>query len=118
MRALVDGATAPVPDVIAVGAAWASGPGKAETLRVLARARAIESTAAVALASQSGRGRVGGSAIIDGRGVVLAQADDGADSGSVGDLTVVWADIDVAGMVPLRAALPVWQHRRYRVVPN
>lgn len=117
VRALVDATGAPPPDLIAVGAAWASGPGKAETLRVLARARAIESTAVVALASQCGRGRVGGSAIIDARGTVVAQADDGADSGSPSDLTLVAADVDLTALRPLRAALPVWEHRRYRVVP-
>ncbi|GMA30537.1 nitrilase-related carbon-nitrogen hydrolase [Litorihabitans aurantiacus] len=116
-RALVDagdGDGAPdvvAPDVVAVGAAWAAGEGKAEQLRVLARARAIESTSWVALASQNGPGRVGGSVVVDPTGAVVAEAiDDGAH--------LVVSDLDLAALARVRRTSPVLAHRRYRVVPR
>lgn len=123
-RALVDLAPgadpsrpARVPDLVAVGAAWAAGPDKAEQLRVLVRARAIENTTFVALASQGGRGRVGGSAIVGPRGEVLTAVDDGHDGGASSDLRLAVADLEVGTLEPVRAASPVLAHRRYRVVP-
>lgn len=113
VRALADVDGGP-PDVVAVGAAWAAGPGKAEQLRVLARARAIESTAYVALASQSGAGRVGGSAVVDPRGTVIAEVDDVADLDGV---TLAVADLDLQQVADVRAASPVLAHRRYGVHP-
>ena len=114
-RALLEVA---VPDVVAVGAAWAAGEGKAEQLRVLARARAIENTVHVALASQSGPGRVGGSAVIDPRGVVLAEVDDDTPAGGTsGGFTLAVADVDPAHLAAVRAVSPVLRHRRYGVHP-
>ena len=100
-----------VPDVVAVGAAWADGEGKADQLRVLARARAIENTVYVALASQRGAGRVGGSAVIDPRGVVLDEAS-GADDGQF-----AVAEFSAAQLAAIRTASPVLEHRRYDVRP-
>ena len=120
VRALTDVAGGAPVDVVAVGAAWSGGPDKAEQLRTLVRARAIENTAYVALASQAGRGRVGGSAIVDPRGVVLAAVDDGADRGSrVGADAPVLAVATITGeeLARVREASPVLRHRRYRVTP-
>lgn len=122
-RALTDGAGG--CDVIVLGAAWAAGEGKADQLRTLVRARAIENTAYVALASQAGRGRVGGSAVIDPRGVVLAEVGPGSDAGCVGapgdDVApgaarIAVADVDLADLARVREVSPVLAHRRYRVV--
>lgn len=104
------------PDVVAVGAAWASGPGKVEQLSVLTRARAIETTAYLALASQGGHGRVGASAVVDPTGAVLVSAV-GEDDGAPSDTRVLTADVDLAQLRAVRERVPVLAHRRYRVVP-
>jgi predicted amidohydrolase len=106
-RRLVDAGA----QVICVIAAWASGPGKAEQLRVLARARAIENTVYLLLASQSGRGRTGCSAVVDPLGDVVVEA------AAVGD-AVLLADLDPAVVAEVRARVPVLDHRRYAVVPR
>lgn len=116
LRALTDLA-GPAPDLVAVGAAWAAGEGKAETLRLLVRARAIENTVPVALASQGGWGRVGGAAVVDARGRVLAQTDDGEDCGAPSPVALAVAEVDLAETARVREVLPVLAHRRYRVVP-
>jgi predicted amidohydrolase len=97
--------------VIAVIAAWASGPGKEEQLVTLARARAIENTSYVLLASQSGPGRSGRSMIVDPSGTILADA--GSDG--VGMLT---ADLSGDVLDEVRATVPSLAHRRYDVVPR
>lgn len=106
-RVLVDAGA----DVLVVGAAWAAGEGKADLLRTLARARAIENTCYVLLASQHGRGRSGHSVIIDPRGVVLAEAD------GEGPATLT-ASLSPEVVVQARAQVPSLEHRRYRVVPR
>lgn len=104
-RRLVDaGAT-----VLVVPAAWAAGPGKLEQWRVLARARAIESTSAVLAVGQAGRGVVGHSMAIDASGVVLGEL--GGDAG-----TLV-ADLDPAAIARVRERNPSLANRRYGVVP-
>lgn len=105
-RRLVDAGA----QVLVVIAAWASGPGKAEQLRVLARARAIENTCYLLLASQCGPGRTGHSAVVDPFGVVVAEA------AGEGDAVLV-AELDPALVARARAVVPVLEHRRYRVVP-
>ena len=95
--------------VLVVIAAWASGPGKVEQLRVLARARAIENTSYLLLASQHGTGRAGHSAVIDPLGVLLAEAGD--------DAAILVADLDDQVVRDVRARVPVLAHRRYGVVP-
>lgn len=105
-RRLVDAGA----DVVIAIAAWAGGPGKAEQLGVLARARAIENTAYLLLASQCGPGRTGRSAVVDPLGVVLAEA---AGDGEASLL----ADLDRSVVIGVRAQVPVLDHRRYAVVP-
>ncbi|HLS24934.1 MAG TPA: nitrilase-related carbon-nitrogen hydrolase [Beutenbergiaceae bacterium] len=97
-------------NVFAVGAAWAAGEGKADLLLTLARARAIENTSYVLIASQPGPGRSGHSAIIDPTGVVLAQA--GAD-----EQRTLHAELDPQVVRTARTRVPSLRHRRYRVVP-
>lgn len=96
--------------VFAVGAAWAAGEGKADLLITLARARAIENTAYVLIASQSGPGRTGHSAIIDPRGTVLEQAADAPQT--------LHATLDTELVEEVREQVPSLSHRRYRVVPD
>lgn len=118
MRALVDLAGGEPPDLVAVGAAWARGADKAHHLRTLVTARAIENTVTVALASQCGVGRVGGSAVIDARGAVLAQVDEGRDGGFLPGqgAGMAVAEVDLDAQRAVRAASPVLAHRRFRVV--
>lgn len=95
---------------LVVIAAWASGPGKAEQLDLLARARALENTAYLLLASQHGPGRTGHSAVVDPLGLVLARA--GAE-----EEAVLGADLDEGRVAEIRARVPVLANRRYGVVP-
>lgn len=104
-RALVDAGA----EVFAVGAAWAAGPGKLEQLEVLARARALENTSYLLLASQCGHGRVGGSAIIGPLASEIARADDQPQ--------LLVADLDRERLSEVRTAVPSLRHRRYAVVP-
>lgn len=97
-------------DVVAVGAAWADGPGKAEQLDLLARARALENTSYLMLASQSGRGRTGRSAVHGPLGEEVVRAD--------GEPQLLVADLDRERLREVREMLPSLQHRRYRVVPS
>jgi predicted amidohydrolase len=81
---------------------------RAETLRVLARARAIENQAYVALCNRVGRAADGtmfggGSAVIAPDGTVVAEA--GATA------TVVLATLDAAAVAAARAQLPVFADR-------
>ncbi len=107
-RAAVDaGATA-----LAIPAAWVAGEHKEDHWRTLLGARAIENTAYVLAAAQPGPTYTGHSRIVDPFGVVVASlgADEGRESPAVaaGELTA-------ARVEEARAALPVLQHRRYRV---
>lgn len=97
--------------VIAVPMAWGAGEGKAEQLRVLQRARALDSTSLLLAADQvpqpgwsgtAARG-VGGSAAISPLGAVIAAADEGEG------LLVVEVDAEV--VAGARAALPVLTER-------
>lgn len=106
-RTLVDAGA----EVLVLGAAWASGEGKADLLRTLARARAIENTCYVLVASQYGPGRSGHSLIIDPSGVVLAEAD--GESPAILGATLSRQVLDRA-----RARVPSLEHRRFRVVAD
>jgi predicted amidohydrolase len=106
-RRLVDAGA----DVLVAIAAWASGPGKADQLDVLTRARAMENTAYLMLASQSGEGRTGHSAIVDPLGVVLSRAGDDGDA-------VLTAELAADRVAEVRARVPVLANRRYAVVPR
>jgi deaminated glutathione amidase len=103
-RRLVDAGA----DVLVVPAAWADGPDKADHWRTLLRARAIESTAYVIGAVQSGPGVTGVACVVDPLGRVVTEVADGA---AVADLSA-----DVVAQV--RERNPSLRNRRYRVVPD
>jgi len=94
-------------DVVAVGAAWADGPGKADQLDVLARARALENTSYLLLASQCGDGRTGRSAVHGPLGEEIVRAD--------GEPQLLVADLDRERLREVRQTLPALTHRRYRI---
>jgi deaminated glutathione amidase len=106
-RVLVDaGAT-----VLALPAHWYNGPGKAAVWEALVRARAIESTAYVVAACKPEPECVGRSMVVDPAGEVLAAL------GGAGD-GLAAAGLSGARVAEVRSALPVLEHRRYRVVPG
>ncbi|WP_175477234.1 nitrilase-related carbon-nitrogen hydrolase [Ruania alba] len=105
-RVLVDGGA----QVLVVIAAWAAGPGKAEQLDVLVRARAIENTTYLALASQHGRGRTGHSQVVDPLGRPMAVAEDGD--------AVLLVNLEEQQVTDVREQVPSLEHRRYTVVPR
>jgi predicted amidohydrolase len=104
-RALVDrGAT-----LIALGAHWYGGPGKAEVWETLVRARAIESTAYVVAAGKPEDEGVGRSMVVDPLGEVLVEL-----GGEEED--VAFADVSSARVSAVRRVLPSLEHRRFDVV--
>lgn len=104
-RRLVDaGAT-----VLVVPAAWAAGPGKLAQWRVLAQARAIESTSVVLAVGQAGRGVVGHTLAVDADGAVLGEL--GAEPGTL------LVDLDPEAIAATRERNPSLRNRRYGVVP-
>lgn len=105
-RALVDaGAT-----LLAVPAAWVSGPLKEDHWITLARARAIENTCYLAGAGQGPPDFAGRSLIADPMGVVVAQCGETDD--------VLLTDVSAQRVTSVRSALPSLEHRRYAVVPE
>ncbi|HIZ34367.1 MAG TPA: hypothetical protein H9815_01210 [Candidatus Ruania gallistercoris] len=98
-------------DVLVVIAAWADGPGKADQLDVLARARALENTCYLLLASQPGEGRVGRSALIEPLGTVM-------DRGGAGDDVILAARLEEQVVADARAKVPSLQHRQFHVRPG
>lgn len=97
--------------VLVVIAAWADGPGKAEQLEVLARARALENSAYLLLASQPGSGRSGRSAVIGPLGEVL-------DQGGANDDVILAATLEADVLESARTAVPSLRHRRFHVLPG
>lgn len=98
---------APVPDIIAVPAAFTYTTGAAHW-EVLLRARAIENQCYVIAAAQtgvhpSGNRTFGHSMIIDPWGTVISQRSEGEG--------VVMADMDPAFMMDIRRKLPALQNR-------
>lgn len=98
---------APVPDIIAVPAAFTYTTGAAHW-EVLLRARAIENQCYVIAAAQtgvhpSGNRTFGHSMIIDPWGTVISQRPDGEG--------VVMAEMDPAFMMDIRRKLPALQNR-------
>jgi predicted amidohydrolase len=105
-RALVAGGA----EVLTIPSAFTAATGKAHW-EVLVRARAIECQAYVLAPGQSGRHDDGGlreshgqSMIVDPWGVVLAQVPEG--------IGIALAEIDLARVARVRAAIPVAHHRR------
>jgi predicted amidohydrolase len=105
-RALVDAGA----EVLALPAAWVSGPLKEYQWETLVRARAIENTAYLAAAAQPPPDFCGHSMLLDPMGVTLAGV------GEVEGLAV--ADVSVDRLAQVRTKLPVLEHRRYAVVPR
>ncbi|MDO8106849.1 nitrilase-related carbon-nitrogen hydrolase [Isoptericola sp. b441] len=94
-------------DVLAVPAAWASGPGKADQWLTLLRARAIENVAYVLGVAMRGPGVTGDLVVVDPAGVVVARSARG----------VLDAELDRAVVTEARRINPSLENRRYRVVP-
>jgi predicted amidohydrolase len=105
-RRLVDAGA----DVLAVPAAWASGPLKADHWRTLARARAIENIAMVLAVGQAGPGVTGRSVVVGPDGQVVLELGVDPEIGT--------ADIDPAALAAARRANPSVDNRRYAVVPR
>jgi predicted amidohydrolase len=101
--------------VVVVAASWGEGPGKVEQWRLLARARALDSTCFVVACGQAAPAPgtasggaplgVGHSLVVSPTGEVLAEL--GAEPGRL----VV--DVDVAEVAAVRAVLPVLANRRF-----
>jgi predicted amidohydrolase len=85
-------------EVILVPTAWLAGRMKEEHLHVLAKARAIENTVFVAVASQTGRIFTGRSLVVDPFGVSICDA--GEEEG------LVTAEIDLDRIRRVRKSLP------------
>jgi predicted amidohydrolase len=103
-RALADGGAT----VLCVPAHWFPGPGKAEVWETLVAARAIENTAYVVGAGKPAPEAVGRSRVVDPAGVVLAALGD-AEQGCA------LAELSTERLAEVRAALPLLEHRRFRV---
>lgn len=94
-------------EVLVIPTSWASGPGKAEQLRLLQRARALDTTCVLVCCDQvpaagyeggAARG-VGGSAVVSPLGEVLAAAGEGPQ--------LLLASVDLDTVARARASLPV-----------
>ena len=94
--------------VLALPAAWVSGPMKEEHWFTLLRARAIENTCYVLGADQVGRRIIGRSAAFDPMGLPLL--DLGTAQEAVG-----LVDIDLDRLAEVRELLPSLSHRRFSV---
>lgn len=97
--------------LLVLPAHWYNGAGKAATWDTLVRARAIESTAYVVAAGKPEDEAVGRSTVVGPGGEVL-----GALGGEDDD--VLLAEVSADRLRAVRAALPVLEHRRFRVVPR
>lgn len=104
-------------------AAWVDGPTKASQWKTLLASRAIENEMFVAGVCRGDAGYVGCSCVVDPRGQVLAcgpgnsgaalasSAEDAAGASS-GCEELVVAQIDLGTIDKVRAAMPVFDHRR------
>lgn len=97
-------------NVLLLPAMWIVGPGKEDTWTTLVRARAIENTAYVVSANQTGPLATGNSIIVDPAGVVIASAGDAPG--------LVFAEIDAERIASVRGRVPSLQNRRFTVVPR
>lgn len=100
-RTLVDGGA----QVLAVASAWVRGPLKEEHWLTLLRARAIENTAYVVAADQSGKAGIGRSAAFDPAGLPLL------DLGPA-DTALGTVDIDPLRLQEVRRVNPALTNRR------
>lgn len=102
--------------IITVHASWGSGPGKVEQWTLLARARALDSTAVVAAVDQaypgdelaaSGPTGVGASVVASATGEVIAAAGP--------DVQLLVTDVDLAGADKARKSIAVLDNRTANV---
>ena len=91
-------------ELILVPTAWLAGRMKEEHLHVLTKARALENTLYLAVASQTGRIFTGRSVVVDP--FVVSICDAGEDEG------LVTAEIDLERLVRVRKLLPSLAHIR------
>ena len=91
-------------DIIIVPTAWFDGKGKAEQLRILTTARAIENTVYVAMCDMCGDGRVGESVVLDPLGRTLVKAGRGEE--------LLICDIDTEKIKKVREMVPSLAGRR------
>lgn len=103
-RTLVDGGA----QVLALASAWVRGPLKEEHWLTLLRARAIENTAYVVAADQSGKAGIGRSAAFDPAGLPLL--DLGAADSALGIV-----DIDPLRVEEVRRVNPALTNRRLQI---
>ena len=96
-------------DVLLLPAMWIVGPGKDDHWNTLVRARAIENTAYVVTANQTGPLATGYSIMVDPFGVVIANA--GEASG------VIFSELSAERIGEVRARVPSLLNRRFKVVP-
>ena len=94
-------------DIMVYPAAWVDGPGKAHQWETLLAARAIESEFFVVGACRADKGYVGNSVIIGPDGAVHARG--GAEE------CLLCATVDTDDLAKVRAAIPVFDHRRPEV---
>lgn len=104
-RALVDRGA----DILVVPAAWVRGPLKEDHWTTLLRARAIENTAYVVAAGQTGPSYVGCSAVVDPMGVTVCALGD--------EEAVATCDLDPARIESVRARNPSLANRRMSRAP-
>ncbi len=96
-------------EAMLVPAAWYRGPGKEETLRVLAQARAHENGFYVVVAGNPGVNFVGGSRIVNPWGHVEADA-------GWGEKVLLW-EIDTGEVEKARSTIPQLMHLRRDLYP-
>jgi predicted amidohydrolase len=95
-------------DAFAVPAAWVRGPLKEDHWETLLRARAIENTAYVVAAAQTGATYVGSSMVVDPMGVAVAR---------LGDETgLITADLTPERVAEVRERNPSLANRRFPTV--
>lgn len=97
-------------EILLVPAMWIRGPGKEDHWATLLKARAIENTAYVLAANQTGALATGYSMAVDPAGVVTANA--GEQPG------LLLADLSRDRLEQVRSRVPVLANRRYAVVPH
>jgi predicted amidohydrolase len=97
-------------NVLIMPACWAAGPGKEYQWSTMIRSRAIENTAYVVAANQTGPVATGHSLVIDPMGVAVAG---GAEAPAL-----VLAELDPARVAEVRARVPSLANRRFAVVPK
>lgn len=92
-------------DAFLAPSAWVKGPLKEHHWEVLVTARALENTAYLVAAGESGERNIGCSMIVDPLGVVIARAGEAP--------ALVFADLDPARIAHARRALPALANRRF-----